>query len=205
MHIRKIVAAAALASGAAMAFAPLASADPVDLTSTVSSEIASLNSSFSFEALLAGDSGDVIAPSAAANPLYDTIKLADAPNTGTTPTTLGEELYGVNSIAQAGSHPGAYDLFNGASGEFYNAYNTELYVLDGGTGLAPSTDLLGTGDLSAALSATTVAGELASFWNAGVSDLAGYFDAGNSLSFLDLTPTAATDTTTLLTELATLF
>jgi hypothetical protein len=205
MDIRKIAAAAALASGAALALAPLASADPVDLTSTVSSEIASLNSSFSFEALLAGDSSDVIAPSAIANPLYDTIPLSFAPDTGSTPTTFGEYLYGVDSIAQAGSQPGAYDLFNGATGEFYNAFNTELYVLDGGTGLAPSTDLLGTGDLASALSSTTVAGELASFWDAGVSDLAGYFDAGNSLSFLDLTPTVATDTTNFLTELATLF
>jgi hypothetical protein len=92
--------------------APLASADPTEITTTVDSEIASLNSLFTGEAALAGDT----VTTNGAN-TFDTVPLADAPDSGT-PTTLDYELYGVNPIAQAGSDPGAYDLFNGALGKF---------------------------------------------------------------------------------------
>ena len=54
--------------------------------------------------------------------------------------------------------------------------------------LAPSADLLGTGDLASALDATTVAGEFDSFYNAGIADLSGDFDV--DLSSLDITPAA---------------
>src|SRR4051794_26834643 len=77
MKIRKIAAAATFATGAAVALAPFAQADPVEIASTVSSEIASLNSLFDFEATLAGVGAHVI-PGTAANP-FDTIPLADAP------------------------------------------------------------------------------------------------------------------------------
>ena len=188
MILRKIAVVGGFAVGAALTLAPLASADPTAITSTLDSEIASLNSLFSDEASLTGVGSDVIAPSATANPLYDTIPLAEAPDTGSTPTTFGELLYGVDSIAQAGSSPGSYDLFNGASGELYNAFNVELYSLENSGALAPSADLLGTGDLASALDATTVAGEFDSFYNAGIADLSGYFDV--DLSSLDITPAA---------------
>ena len=74
MDIRKIAAAAGFATGAALTFAPLASAD-TPITTTVDSEISSLNSIFETEALLAGKSADVI-PHAGS---FDTIPLADAP------------------------------------------------------------------------------------------------------------------------------
>lgn len=185
LNMRKIAVVGGFAVGAALTMAPLASAD-TPITSTLDSEIASLNSLFSDEASLTGVGSDVI-PGTTAQP-YDTIPLADAPDTGTTPTTFGEALYGVDSIAQAGSSPGSYDLFNGASGEFDNAYNVELYSLENGGALAPSADLLGTGDVTAALDTGTVTGALDSFYNAGIADLSGYFDT--NLSFLDITPVA---------------
>jgi hypothetical protein len=172
MHMRKIAVVGGFAVGAAVAFAPLASAD-TPITSTLDSEITELNTLFTGEADIAGVGSDVVAPTA--TNLYDTIPLSFAPESGP-PTTFGELLYGVDSIAEAGGHPGSYDLFNGASGEFYNAFNTELYSLENGGALAPSADLLGTGDLSTALDATTVTGEVGSFFDAGVADLAGYLD-----------------------------
>jgi hypothetical protein len=181
MNIRRIAVLGGLTVGTALAFAPLASAD-TDITSVLDSEITSLNSLFSGEATLAGDSADITGGTTAGS--YETVPLGDAPDTGTTPTTLGELLYGVDSIEQAGSSPGSYDLFNGASGEFFNALNVELYSLENGGALAPSADLLGTGDLSTALDATTVTGEFDSFFNAGIADLGGYFDT--NLSFLDI-------------------
>jgi hypothetical protein len=68
---RSIITAAglaAIAAGAALALAPLAAAD--DLTSTVDSEISSLNALFTSEADLAGDGSAVIQPTAT-NP-FDT-------------------------------------------------------------------------------------------------------------------------------------
>jgi hypothetical protein len=183
--MRKIAVVGGFAVGAALTLAPLAAAD-TPITSTLEGEIASLNSLFSDEASLTGVGSDVI-PGTTTQP-YDTIPLADAPDTGTTPTTFGEALYGVDSIAQAGSSPGSYDLFNGASGEFDNALNVELYSLENGGALAPSADLLGTGDVTAALDTGTVTGALDSFYNAGIADLSGYFDT--NLSFLDITPVA---------------
>jgi hypothetical protein len=84
MHIRKIAVLGSFAAGAALALAPLASAD--NLTSTVDSEIAALNALFTEEADLAGDGNDVIAPTAT-NP-FDTIPLADAPTTAPSLTSI---------------------------------------------------------------------------------------------------------------------
>ena len=58
MDIRKIAVVGSFAAGAALAFAPLASAD-TPITTTVDSEIASLNSLFEGEAALAGDTAEV--------------------------------------------------------------------------------------------------------------------------------------------------
>jgi hypothetical protein len=173
MNLRKIAVVGGFAVGAALTLAPLASAD-TGISSTLDSEIASLNSLFSSEVSLAGDSKDLV--SSTTPGVYDTVPLADAPDSGTTPTTLGELLYGVNSIGEAGSSPGSYDLFNGALGEFDNAYNVELYAAENANALAPTTDLLGTGDVTDALGTGTVTGAFESFLQAGVSDLLGYFE-----------------------------
>ncbi|UQX12726.1 hypothetical protein [Candidatus Mycobacterium methanotrophicum] len=111
MSIRKIAVIGGFVAGAALALAPLASAD--DLTTTVESEISSLNAIFQGEAGLAGD-GRAVIPGTPAQP-FDTIPLADAPDSGT-PTTLDYELYGVNPVANAASNPGAYVVDNGRAG-----------------------------------------------------------------------------------------
>jgi hypothetical protein len=182
MNLRKIAVVGGFAVGAALTLAPLASADPTAITSTLDSEITSLNSLFTSEADLAGVGGDVT--SSTTPGVYDTILLADAPDTGTTPTTFGELLYGLNSIAEAGSHPGSYDLFNGALGEFDNAYNVELYAAENANALAPTTDLLGTGDVATALDTGSVTGAFESFLQAGLSDLTAYFEPGSLASLL---------------------
>ena len=63
--------------------------------------------------------------------------MVDAPDSGT-PTTLDYELYGVSPIAQAGSDPGAYEVFNGALGKFDDALNIELYALENGGAIDPN-------------------------------------------------------------------
>ena len=95
MNIRKIAVVGSFAAGAALALAPIASAD--DLTSIVDSENSLSNSIFDTEAALAGDSAAVV-PGDAAQP-FDTITLLDAPHTGT-PTLLDFELYGLNPMRQ---------------------------------------------------------------------------------------------------------
>jgi hypothetical protein len=169
------------AAGAALAFAPLAAADPaavvpVDpLASTVDSEIASLNSIFTGEAGLAGDSTDVVTHAGS----FDTIPLSFAPDTGTTPTLLDYELYGLNPIANAASDPGAYVVDNGALTEFDDAYNVEAYSLLNPTdaiNTIPLDDLFGSSaNITAALASDTVSGAVTSFLTDGWNDLLGYF------------------------------
>ncbi|MGO9550580.1 hypothetical protein [Mycobacterium sp.] len=77
MTMRKIAVIGGLAAGAALAFAPLASAD--DLTTTFESEISSLNSIITSEADLAGV-GSAVIPGTVAQP-FDTIPLVDAQKT----------------------------------------------------------------------------------------------------------------------------
>jgi hypothetical protein len=176
MDIRKIAAVGGFAIGTALAFAPLASAD-TPITSTLDSEIASLNSLFQFDATYASvPSADV---TLGGTGVYDTVLAADAPKV-TDPgelTILDYALYGVDPIkAGIGSDPGAYDVENGAMGEYDNAFNVELYALENGGALAPAADLLGTGDVSTALATNSVLGAVESFDNAGFADLLGYFD-----------------------------
>ena len=91
MDIRKIAVVGSVAAGAALAFAPLASADPV--TDLLSSEIGSENSVFQLDALLAGvPSTDYTLVGG-----YDTINAADistVQGTGTTP--FDYLIYGVD-------------------------------------------------------------------------------------------------------------
>jgi hypothetical protein len=186
MDIRKIGAVAGFAAGAAFALAPLASADPVEITSTVSGEIASLNSLFELGAALTGVPSADITLASAGHP-FDTVLLADAPNTGTA-TPFDYFLYGVDPINQAGSDPGSYDLFNGALGKFDDAYNVLLYgALNGGAIDPNDADFIGTASsIDHAQGLATVTDAFDYFYNFGVNDLSSYF--GSDLSFL-LIPT----------------
>jgi hypothetical protein len=173
MNIRKIAVVGSFAAGAALAFAPLAAADP--LTSTVDTEIASLNSLFTTDAALAGDSAHVVTNGANT---FDTIPLSFAPDSGT-PNLLDYELYGLNPIANASSDPGAYDVFNGALTEFDDAYNTDLYALLNGGALIPATDLIGSSETitDAFANGTGSVSDVATyFFEFGANDLSGYFD-----------------------------
>jgi hypothetical protein len=171
MDIRKIAVVGGFAVAAALTSAPLASAD--DLTTTVDSEISSLNSIFESDAAIAGDSADVVTGGTG---VLDTIPLADAPDAAPL-TTLDFELYGpfANSlIGDLDDAPGAQDVLNGALVEFDDAYNTlaSLLLGDAVTGdVIPTTDLIGMADQ--ALDDGTLADPalFASFLDTGVSDL----------------------------------
>ncbi len=173
MNARKIAVVGSFVAGAALAFAPLASAD--DLTTTVDGEISSLNSLFESEVAVAGDTADLTQ----ATNVLDTILLADAPDVAPL-TTLDYELYGPLADFMPGgldSAPGAYDVFNGALVEFDDAYNTLASFLIGNDAIIPIGDLLGASDI--ALDDGTLADPtlFADFFNTGLSDLFGWFGA----------------------------
>ena len=168
MDIRKIAVVGSFAAGAALALAPIASAD--DLSSIIDSEISLSNSIFDSEAALAGDSTDVVTHAGS----FDTIPLSFAPDTGT-PTLLDFELYGLNPIANAGSDPGAYNVFNGALTEFDDAFNSEAYGLLNNNALVPEADLFGSDKvIDAALGTGSDTGAATTFFEAGLADLQGY-------------------------------
>jgi len=175
MDIRKIAVVGGIAVGAALAFAPLASAD-TPITTTVDSEIASLNSLFTEETTLAGVPSAYITTGGTG--VFDIIKPGDVTAVELN-TKFDDLLYGFNPDNLT-TDPGAYDLFNGALGEFDNAYNVGLYALENGGAFisaagAPD-DLIATGATSAALATDSLYGELSTFFDAGLLDLAGYFD-----------------------------
>jgi hypothetical protein len=178
MNMRKIAVVGSFAAGAALALAPIASAD--DLTSIVDSEISLSNSIFDSEAALAGDSTDVVTHAGS----FDTIPLNFAPNAGT-PTLLDFELYGLNPIANAASDPGSYNVFNGALTEFDDAFNSEAYGLLNNNALVPEADLFGSDKvIDAALATNTDTGAATTFFDAGLADLQGYLDPSLSGSSL---------------------
>jgi hypothetical protein len=178
MDIRKIAVVGGFAVAAALTSAPLASAD--DLTTTVDSEIASLNSIFESEAATAGDSADVVSGGTG---VLDTIPPADAPDAAPL-TTLDHELYGplaslligvdnpVSAAPYLDPAPGAQDVFNGALAEFDDAYNALAFGLDD-SALIPTTDLVAPVDIATeeAGNITTEAGLFANFVDTGVADL----------------------------------
>jgi hypothetical protein len=170
MNMLKVAVVGSFAAGAALALAPLAAAD--DLTSTVDSEISSLNALFTAEADLAADGSAVNTAGE-----FDTISLLDAPKTAPF-TTLDYELYGINpGVAGPASDPGSYNVFNGALTEFDDAYNSELYGLLNSNALIPRADLFGSGnEITAALATGTDSGAATTFFEAGLGDLAGFFD-----------------------------
>jgi hypothetical protein len=174
MHIRKIAVVGSFAAGAALAFAPLAAAD--NLTSTVDSEITSLNALFTSEADLAGVGGAVTGGTTPGS--FETIPVADAPVHAPF-TTLDYELYGINpAFSGPASDPGSYNVFNGALTEFDDAYNSELYGLLNSNALIPASDLFGSAhEIGIALgTGATDATAATTFFDAGLADLAGFFD-----------------------------
>jgi hypothetical protein len=170
MDIRKIAVLGGFAAGAALALAPVASAD--DLTPTIDSEIASLNSIFVTDADLAGDGSDVV--SSTTPGVFDTIPSSFAPDSGT-PTLLDYELYGLNPIANASGDPGSYNVFNGALTEFYDATNVELYSALNNGALLPAADAFGSAhEIGIALGTdATVSSAFTDFFSAGLADLSG--------------------------------
>jgi hypothetical protein len=188
MNIRKIAAAAAFATGATVAFAPLATADlGSTVTSTLDSEIAAQNANFELDALLAGDSADI---TKGGTGVYDTFTtqadlLKDAPhlvagsaNYGQV-TPLETELYGANPIlAGISSATGPYNELNGALTEFDNVYNVYAYAAANGGALDTNpADYLGsqtTDALAVAGKGDTVTSAAEYFYNYGVGDLKGY-------------------------------
>jgi hypothetical protein len=173
LNIRKIAVVGSFAAGAALTLAPLAAADP--LTSTVDSEIASLNALFDSEAALAGDT----VTTHGAN-TFDTVPLIDAPqNPPFTP--LDYELYGINpAFAGPASDPGSYNVFNGALTEFDNAYNTELFSLlnpSAPIDTIPLADLFGSasGITEALGTSAALGGPVGDFLTDGWNDLLGFY------------------------------
>jgi hypothetical protein len=183
MDIRKIAVVGGFVVAAALTSAPLASAD--DLTTTVDSEIASLNSIFESEAATAGDSADV---TQGGTGVLDTILPADAPDAAPL-TTLDYELYGPfaslligvdNPISDApflDAAPGAQDVLGGALAEFDDAANALAYLFIDGEALIPTTDLVAPVDIATeeAGTITTETGLFSSFFDTGLTDLLSIF------------------------------
>ena len=182
MNMRKIAAVGGFAAGAALALAPIASAD--GLTSVVDTEISSLNALFTVDTDLAGVSGDVVGPTGS-NP-FDIINPTDVATVqGTTGTTPFDFLtYGVDPTAAGLSgDPGSYDVLNGALGKFDDAFNVELYALENNGALIPTGDFIGSmSSIDAALATGNPTGAAEHFLNFGLGDLQGYFDPSSGAS-----------------------
>jgi hypothetical protein len=194
VYIRKIAAAAVFATGAALAFAPLAAAvpDPTLVTDTLGSEVSSLNGLFQFDALLSGVPSGDYAPSGVGG--LDTILLADVmkdvPTTGT-PSTLDYLLYGVNPFAAGvSSDSGAFSELNGALTQIDNAYNVELYA-NGGALDTNLSDYLYNGTIQTVLATPgeTTTQAFDTLYNHAIGDLSGFFQT--DLSSLDIAVPAA--------------
>jgi hypothetical protein len=204
MYIRKIAAAATFATGAALALAPFASADAssdsidsllsgaasaaaadpaaldaatvVPITSTVSGEIASLNSLFTFDTTLAGvPSADIITAADG----FKIINPLDVTTLESSNTLFDELVYGFNP-SNLTTDPGAYDVLNGAISKFDDAINFGVYALENGGAALPAadfaTDLFGiSGTAATELAGESATQAITTLFTDGLSDLAGYF------------------------------
>lgn len=178
MNIRKIAVIGGLAVGAALACAPLATAD--DLTPIVDSEISSLNSLYEADASLAGVSADLTTPVDATGVL-DTINPADITTVQDNGTTFFDALvYGPwASILDLDAAPGAQDLLNGALVEFDDAANVLAFFFTDNSGdLIPTADLIGLADQGLDVSGATDASLFGSFLDTGITDLITAFSGG---------------------------
>jgi hypothetical protein len=211
MYLRKIAAAAGLATGAALAFAPLAAAAPVDptlVTDTLGSEVSSLNSAFQFDALLSSVPSGDYAPTGVHG--LDTLALLDvakdAPTSGT-PSTLDYLLYGVEPFkAGVSSDSGAFSEFNGALTQFDNAYNVEVYSAANGGALDTNVaDYLYNNTTTAVLGTAneTPTQAFDAFYTQGIGDLEGYFGifpsagASEAASGFDISSTLTSEANSL--------
>jgi hypothetical protein len=187
MNIRKTALVGGLAVGAALAFAPLASAD--DLTSVVASEIAGENSLFQLDATLAGvPSSDYSLVDG-----FDTIKTTDiAAVQGNGTTAFDYLIYGVDpNKAGLATDPGSYNDLNGAVTKFDDAYNVLLYAAENKDALIPSTDLFGNHIADALGTGATDASAFEYFYNFAIGDLGGLLQ--ENLSALDISATTASE------------
>jgi hypothetical protein len=168
MKIRKIAVVGGFAAGAALAFAPLASAD--DLTTTLDSEIAQANTIFE---------GDLNAADVSSSDytlggtgVFDTINAGDVATVENN-ATFDDLVFGLNP-ANESTDPGAYDVFNGALVEFDDAYNSLLYAADYSGNLIPAADLFGSAtDIGTALGTGSDFGAAGDFLSNGFADLVG--------------------------------
>jgi hypothetical protein len=205
MYMRKIVAAAGFACGAAMAFAPFAQAAPVDpvdpslVSSTLDNEIATQNAIFEFQSALSG----VTDLTKGGPGVYDSVTLTDVPHATTwgEVTPLEYQLYGANPIVAGISSgvSGPFNEYNGALTEFYDAYNVGVYAAanNGALDTNPADYL---GNVHAAFAtvdgqAPTVASAEEYFFNYGLGDLKGYdaIFAPNAADAGDIHPTLANE------------
>jgi hypothetical protein len=188
MDIRKIALVGGFAAGAALTFAPLASAD--SLAPVISTEIAGENSLFQLEATLAGvPSTDYALNSDGLDTILTADVAKDAPLSGT-PSILDYELYGVNPFtAGVSGDSGAFDVLNGALTKFDDAYNVLLYAAENKDALIPASDLFGN-HISDALAGGTDASAFEYFYNFAIGDLSGFLQ--DNLSALDISATTAT-------------
>jgi hypothetical protein len=181
MKIRKIAVVGSFAAGAALALAPIASAD--GLTSIVDTEISSLNALFTVDTDLAGVPATDVTLANAANPfdIINPLDITAVQGTGTTPFDF--LTYGVDpNAAGLSSDPGAYDVLNGALVEFDDAFNVEAYSLLNNGALPPAADLIGSStNITEGLNSTNPA---EFFLNFGLGDLQGYFDPSSGASTL---------------------
>jgi len=196
MNIRKIAVLGGFATGAALAFAPLASAD--DLTSVLSGEESLLNGQFDTDALLAGDYSDVTQPTST-DPfaMITPADISTVQGTGTTP--FDYLVYGVDP-AQAGlaSDPGSYNVLNGAEAKFDDAFNVAYSALlnNGALDTNPADYI---GNLPTGFANDTAAQAFEYFYNFGIGDLSGFFDT--NLTSLDISAQSATELFSLLGSL----
>ncbi len=178
MNMRKIAVVGSFAAGAALAFAPLASADtPID-PSIIDSEISSLNALFTSDATLAGVPSTDIAGGGTG--VFDTISSGDMTTVEGNGSTLFDELlYGFNPT-NVTDDPGAYDVFNGALTKFDDALNFGVYALENGGAALPaadfSTDLFGiSGTAATDLAGETASQAITTLLTDSFNDLLGYF------------------------------
>jgi hypothetical protein len=184
MNLRKIAVVGGFAAGAALAFAPLAAADPAavpdPLLPFVDSEIASMNALFLSDTTLAGVPASDVATSTTPG-VFDTILPADVATVQGNGTTLFDFLlYGVDPTkAGLAGDPGAFTEFNGALVNFDDALNVELFSLANPTAAIdtiPLTDLFGSASgISEALATGTATLAAGDFLTDGFADLTGFF------------------------------
>lgn len=190
------------ATGASVALAPLASADPSEFAvSTLDSEIATQNSILETYALLTGDTADI---TKGGTGVYDTIAQSVTPHLVPGIASYGQvtpletEIYGANPIlAGISTDTGPYNVFNGALTEYYDAYNVLAFAAQNGGNLDTNpADYLGSSSsIAHALDTGSVSGAYQYFLNFALGDLKGYdaIFAPNATGVGDILPTQANE------------